>query len=128
MFYNKTIEDHLDKQIIELLKSNKCPLVVYRKLWHYLPHNSKPEIKNLKEEIIEHILNKAQRRIKVSKKSLKCLRDYCGSFENVSNLIKDFHEKKLPKCILISNRNNVLDLKIGQFVWYRFYLVKHGII
>ena len=120
---------YLNKDISKCLVKYNCPNIVFRKIWLYVPNNTKNEIVNLKEEICKEIL------LFFSKKN-KCYLKYKSRLNDLLKIHKTY-ENILNFVILIGNDNNYKSLyfkndkrllTIGTFVHIRSNLRKLGIL
>ena len=105
-----------------------CPNIVFRKVWQYCPHTTRPEIPNLKEDLYKSILSLGYIKNNYVYNSLNRLFDLLGSYKNIVlfiNLI--YKNNKLRRKIFSAPRSGRI-ITIGKYVRFRHNLIRTGLI
>ena len=137
---------YLHSHVIEYLKHQKCPSVVYRKIWSYVPHTVVPEMYNLKEELLKkHIVigfvlseqllatgipdprYRMKRRVKAGNTLHRLYRDF-GSYKNIIFLIKKMETNDTFKRDIFDTPIEERIIKLGPYVHWRKNLLHTGIL
>ena len=138
---------YLHKNITYILYKYNCPNIVFRKIWQYAPHTTRPEIYNLQENIYKQILLLSSCRNKYCKYKnintdyiirrshfrqrthLKQLYDVFGSYKSIIEFIIFMENNSTLRHDIFkeSPDNRLYPFKMGSYVHFRknirlFYL------
>jgi len=119
---------YLDKNITTQLNNMNCPNIVFRNIFLYCPHTTRPEIPNLQEDLYKSILMLGNsKRPKISD-GLELLFNIFGSYKKVADFINLIYKDKefRHEIFNIPLENRILTY--GKYVHFRHNLLRSGII
>jgi len=119
---------YLDKNITTQLINMNCPNIVFRNVWQYCPHTTRPEIPNLKEDLYKSILSLGYIKNNYVYSSLNRLFDLLGSYKKIVIFINLIYKNNELRREIFNAPGSAKIITMGKYIRYRHNLIRMGLI